>query len=125
MSLNVYKIKRDITNIQKCCHEVLNRVLDLMVKYPKHCGHLNKYAKECLVMERLCDYICNCCCNAPTVSLHIMNECNEKCNGMIDICDNLIKCGLPNKECNYLRCDEMIKLCNKPSSKSSKKSTKK
>jgi len=124
MSLNLYSIREDTTKIQLCCHQVLNRVLDLMVKYPKHSSHLNKYSKACLVTERLCDYISHGCCNSSTLSVHILNECREKCNEMIECCENIMSCGLHSKECKYLRCGEMIKLCSKHSSKSNKSSKK-
>jgi hypothetical protein len=123
MSLNLYSVREDTTKIQLCCHQVLNRVLDLMVKYPKHAAHLNKYSKSCLVTEKLCDYISHSCCNS-SLSVNIMNECREKCNKMIECCENIMSCGLPSNECKYLRCGEMIKLCSTHSSKSSKSSKK-
>ena len=112
MSLNLHKFREDTTNIQLCCHQVLNRILDLMVKHPKHATHLNKYSKACLVTERLCEYISHSCCNSIGLSNHIVSECHLKCNEMVDCCKVVMSCGLSKDDCKYLRCVEMKSLCD-------------
>ena len=131
MSLNLYEVRDETTKIQLCCHEVLNRILDLMVKHPKHAAHLNKYSKACLVMERLCEYISHGCCNSVGLSSHIISERNLKCNEMINCCNSVMSCGLSKDDCKYLRCEEMKSKCDsvlgkkgKSKSKKSKKSKK-
>ena len=111
MSLNLYTFREENTNIQLCCHQVLNRILDLMVKYPNHAAHLNKYSKACLVMERLCEYVSHGCCNSVGLSNHIVSECHLKCNEMLDCCNSIMSCGLSKYDCKYLRCGEMKSMC--------------
>ena len=122
MSLNLYTFREENTKIQLCCHQVLNRILDLMVKYPKHAVHLNKYSKACIVMERLCEYVSHGCCNTVGISNHIVSECQLKCNEMVDCCKTIISCGLSKDDCKYLRCFEMKNMCNILFSKSKSKS---
>ena len=124
MSLNLYKFREDTTKIQLCCHQVLNRILDLMVKHPKHAKHLNKYSKACLVTERLCEYISHSCCNSIGLSNHIVSECHLKCNEMLECCNSIMSCGLSKDDCNYLRCIEMKSMCNGVLGKKGKKGKK-
>lgn len=124
MSLNLHKFREDTTKIQLCCHQVLNRILDLMVKHPKHATHLNKYSKACLVTERLCEYVSHGCCNSIGLSNHIVSECHLKCNEMVDCCKVVMSCGLSNDDCKYLRCVEMKSLCDSVLGKKKSKSKK-
>ena len=39
-----------------------------------------------------------------------MKEYKDKCNSMEKICKKLLK-HMPKKECKYIRCEEMVKLC--------------
>jgi len=124
MSLNLHNIREQNTKLQLCCHQVLNRILDLMVKYPKHAPHLNKYSKACLVMERLCEYVSHGCCNSIGLSNHIVSECQLKCNEMVDCCKVVMYCGLSKDDCKYLRCEEMKSLCDGVMGKKKNKSKK-
>lgn len=118
----LYPFRKRCSKIQSCCHKNINRILALMVKLPKHSKHLEQYAKLCLVHEKLCEYLCNCCCNSDKVSKFILLEYKEKCSEMSKLCKNLIGV-LSAKDAKYIRCSELNSLC--VSSISSKKTNKK
>ena len=119
----LYGLRESCEELQLMCEHNLNRILECMTKHPKACKHLEKYAKKCVIMAKLCDYTkCNCC-NADSVSMFILKEHKQKCNDMVKVCKDLKK-ELSKKECDYIRCDKMIKLCGPPHSKKSKKSKK-
>lgn len=106
----LYAFKKNCKKLQECCHNTVNRILELMTKHPEHCNDLCNYVKECLVMDKLCDYLCSCCCNSDNISNNMMKEYKDKCSSMEKICKKLLK-HMPKKECKYIRCEEMVKLC--------------
>ena len=118
--MNLIKLREHSTQLEIMCHENLNRVLEMMVKHPSHGEDLNKYAKLCLVLESLCDYIRTCICNQDKVSKHIMNEKKEKCDDLCAICDKLCEV-LPKDVIKYIRCKETSKLSKSIHTKSKKK----
>jgi len=109
--------------LQLLCHRNVNRILECMTTHPDHCKHLQNYVKKCIVMEQLCCYMANTCCNEDCVSGHMLKEKKEKCNEMCKICDDLKKV-LSKDKCDYIRCDKMISMCKSKKSKKSKKSSK-
>ena len=106
----LYKLRKDCTEIQLCCHKNVNRILELMGKHHEHAAHLEKYAKLCLVLEKLCDYVSNCCCNQDMVSMHCFNELKSKCCGIAKVCSKLSE-GLDHETAEYIRCKQMCHLC--------------
>ena len=121
----LYPLNDDCFMLQKTCHRTINRILELMVKHPEHSKNLSKYAKKCMVMEKLCEYVCGCCCNDDNVSIHMMSELREKCRELKDI-SNVLNSELPKDKSLYIRCEIVSKLCDKRmGSTRSKKSHKK
>jgi len=116
----LYNFRSNCEELGICCHKNVNRILELMVKYPTISGHLQEYVKNCLNMEKMCTYLCDCCCNCDYVTIHMLNEYDVKCKIMLDICTKLIK-QLSKKDSVYIRCDILSKLCRKKQSKKSKK----
>ena len=106
--MNLVKLREHCTELQIMCH-----------KHPDHGDHLNKYAKLCIVMERLCEYISSSCCNQDKVSKHIICERKEKCIELCAICDKLCDV-LPKDVIKYIRCKETSKLSKSIRTKSKK-----
>ena len=127
---SLYPLNDECSMLQKTCHRTINRILELMVKHPEHGKNLSKYAKMCMVMEKLCEYVCGCCCNDDNVSGHMMSELREKCIELKDIA-NVLHSELPKDKSVYIRCQIVVKLCdarmgsNKSGKKKSRKSSKK
>ena len=117
----LHSFRTRCSSIQSCCHKNINRILELMVKHPNNSKHLEKYAKLCLVNEKLCEYLCNCCCNSDKISKYMLLEYKEKCGEMSKLCKKLIGV-LSAKDAKYVRCSELHSLCT--SSISSKKTNK-
>jgi len=126
----LYPLNDECSMLQRTCHRTINRILELMVKHPEHSKNLCKYAKKCMVMEKLCDYVCGCCCNNDDVSINMMKELREKCSSLKEIAFNLHN-ELPKDKSEYIRCQIMVKLCDdrmgssKRKSKKSKKTSRK
>ena len=115
-------LRESCEDLQLMCKHNLNRILECMPKNPKACNHLEKYAKKCIIMEKLCDYTACNCCNADGVSMLILKEHKQKCNDMVKVCKDLKKV-LSQDVCDYIRCDKMIELCG-PNKKSKSKKKK-
>ena len=113
-------LRESCEELESICKHNLNRILECMTKNPKTCKHLEKYAKKCVIMEKLCDYTACNCCNADSVSILILKEHKQKCNDMVKLCKDLKKV-LSKDVCDYIRCDKMIKLCGSKKSKKSKR----
>ena len=106
----LYRMREQCTEIQLCCHKNVNRILELMGKHHEHAAHLEKYAKLCLVLEKLCDYVSNCCCNQDSLSMHCVHELKSKCGGITKVCHNLLN-HLESDVADYVRCQHMCDLC--------------
>ena len=118
--MNLVKLREHSTELQNMCHMNVNHVLEMMVKHSEHSEHLNEYAKLCLVIERLCEYIKTSICNHDSVSKHILNEKKEKCDELCAICAKLCEV-LPKDVVKYIRCKETSKLSKSIYTKSKKK----
>ena len=116
------KLREHCTECQICCHKTLNRAVDVLSVQKVQAEHLARYVKELVVMEKLCEYICNLVCNSEKVSGYALKEYNYKCEELANICDKL-KLFLDRETFKYIRCDTIMKLCKKQ--KKSKKTKKK
>lgn len=114
---NLHTLRKACVKIQSTCHKNVNRVLELMVDhsgFPQNsstCEQLSQYCKCCLVLEKLCDYIHNCCCNADEISDHCLNELDMKCDRMCKCCEGLMAVLEPNQH-EYIRCEIMHRMCS-------------
>ena len=111
------------------CHNTKNRVIEKMAHY--ECSEkrmmLGKYLKCLMTMEKLCEYICTCCCEMENLTASIISELKQRCSTLKKCCENLMK--HMDSECyKYINCDRMLKFCKMVmklnSSKSKKKSKK-
>lgn len=118
--VNLNEMRINCSNLQICCHKNINRILELMVQHSEFSQLLNEYAKKSLVLEKLCDYVCNCCCNNSGVSRHLQSELKQQCKSMSSICNKLIKT-LPSNKSKYIRCDVVSKMCLLKNNKKSRK----
>ena len=124
MNLNNFRLQ--CNEIGTNCHKNVNRICEMTVKHTHLAEHLQSYLKMCLLLECLCNYGNNCCCNAEFVSKHILNEVNSKCKDMSKKCKDLHK-HLNNADSKYIRCVTLMNCCDKMCSMcvSGKKSMKK
>ena len=110
---NLRKIREECSKMRDVCHKNLNRVLDTMVDESDKmtCQHLCKFAKCCVVMERLCECIESCCCNIENVSTSLKSEYKSRCKEIKSCCEKLLNC-LPKSKSDYLRCKIIKKMCD-------------
>ena len=109
---NLYLLREDANTLQNMAHKNINRILELMTKHHDISQKLRIYAQCCIVMEKLCDYVCNCCCNADFVSDFLLKELVLKCDEMKICCSELYSL-MPKEKSEYIRCKKMIVLCDK------------
>ena len=120
------RLRESCEELETMCKHNLNRILECMTKHPNACHHLERYAKKCIIMGKLCDYTKTNCCNADSVSMLILKEHKQKCIDMVKVCKDL-KNVLSQDVCDYIRCNKMINICGPKKSikaKISKKSKK-
>ena len=108
----LYSLREDGNELQKMAHININRILELMTQQHDISEKLRMYAQCCIVMEKLCDYVCNCCCNADFVSDFLLKELVLKCGEMKICCSELHSLMLKEKS-DYIRCKKMMVLCDK------------
>jgi len=116
----LYSFRVKCEELGICCHKNVNRILSMMNSYPEYCKDLQEYTKCCLNLEKLCSYLCDCCCNCDKVSKFMLQEYKLKCDCIENICDKLMKL-LSRKDASYIRCDTIKKICNKRATNRSKR----
>jgi len=119
----LYSFREKCEVLGLSCHKNVNRILSMMNKYPDNCKDLQEYTKCCLNLEKLCSYLCDCCCNCDKISEFMLQEYKLKCECIMKICDGLMNV-LSKKDASYIRCDTIKKICNKKMFKKSKKKKK-
>ena len=112
------------------CHNTKNRVIEKMGCYDsKELNKmLGKYLKCLMTMEKLCEYICTCCCEMENLTSSIISEIKQRCRTLMGCCEKI----KPNMDKNcfeYINCGKMMKFCmvimKLKGSKSKKKTHKK
>ena len=84
---------------------------------------LGKYLKCLMTMEKLCEYICTCCCEMENLTASIISELKQRCSTLKKCCENLMK--HMDSECyKYINCDRMLKFCKMVMKLNSSKSKK-
>ncbi len=109
---NLYDCKSLCNKLGDCCHNTKNRVIEKMCECEKeHSKPLANYLQSLMILESLCNYICTCCCEHESLSVSILSELNSKCTVLSNQSDKLIK-HLTKEQCNYIRCNELKKMCS-------------
>ena len=108
------------------CHNTKNRVIEKMEYY--ECSEkrkmLGKYLKCLMTMEKLCEYMCTCCCEMENLTSSIISELKQRCSTLKKCCENLMK--HMESDCyKYINCDKMLKFCKMAMKLSTSKSKKK
>ena len=118
--MNLYKIKQCCESMRHVCKITKNRIIEVMCRCDKSsCKLLGEYNNRLLCLEKLCEAISCCCCDLESVSVHLVKEYENQCNGLnklIEKINNDEK--LSKKEKQYLRCNEICKLCKSKLSRS-------
>ena len=112
------------------CHNTKNRVIEKMGNYESSNVRmmLGKYLKCLMTIEKLCEYMCTCCCEMENLTSSILSELKQRCSTLMRCCENLMK--NMSLDCHkYINCEKMLKfskMCMKlKGNKSKKKSHKK
>jgi len=108
------------------CHNTKNRVIEKMGYYESSEKRmmLGKYLKCLMTMEKLCEYICTCCCEMENLTSTIISELKQRCRTIVFCCEILKK--HLHKDCyNYINCDKMLKFCKMTKKLNTSKSKKK
>ena len=105
----LYSTKSMCNEFGSSCHNTKNRVIEKLAHY--ECSEkrkmLGKYLKCLMTMEKLCEYICTCCCEIENLTSSIISELKQKCSILKKCCENLMK--HMDTECyKYINCDRML-----------------
>ena len=121
---HIYDCKNLCKKLGDCCHNTKNRVIEKMCDCDKNdCKPLGNYLQSLMILESLCNYICVCCCEHESLSSSIMTELNSKCATLSSQADKLLK-QMDKKNCEYIRCNELKKMCSDCKSMKKKKTHK-
>ena len=120
---SLYNIGKLCGDCNRLCSKNMNRVLEKisLLDNKKSVQLLSDFAKLSIVMEYLCSYVSNLCCNEENLSKFIIGELKNKCKKMIDL-QKKIKTSLKNEKnstqlIKYIRCNEIMSICSKIHSK--------
>ena len=107
----LYSTKSICQEFGNSCHNTKNRVIEKMAMYSNEENkELGKYLKCLMTMEKLCEYICTCCCEMENLSSSIISELKQRCKTLMVCCEKLMK--HLEKECyEYINCGKMLKFC--------------
>ena len=121
----LYSTKSMCQELGHSCHNTKNRVIEKMAMYSNEENKaLGKYLKCLMTMEKLCEYICTCCCEMENLTSSIISELKQRCRTIV-LCCEILKKHL-HKDCyNYINCDKIIKFCKMSMKLNTKKSKKK
>ena len=121
----LYSTKSMCQEFGNSCHNTKNRVIEKMAMYSNEENKaLGEYLKCLMTMEKLCEYICTCCCEMENLTSSIISELKQRCK-TIDQCCDILKKHL-HKDCyNYINCDKMKKFCKMCIKLNTRKSKKK
>ena len=123
--VDIYECKEIIKKMGDNCHNTKNRIIEKMTESNKRdCKKLGNYLQSLMVIESLSSYICVCCCEHESLSQSIMSELKNKCKGLMKAC-NVLTDSMDKTTIDYIKCNEMISLCEKCINVKVKKETKK
>ena len=109
----VYGFKSLCSELGMTCHNTKNRVIEKMCDYDKNIsGKLAKYLKCLMTIEKLCEYLCTCCCEMESITPSGLSELKNKCKTIMTCCNDLKK-SLKSEDYKYINCDKILGFCNK------------
>ena len=108
----LYTFNNHCNALETACYRNVNRCLAVMCDYPEHSTLLSSFIKQCILLNKLCGYACNCCCNADHVSSHCVAELKMKCKKLKQTCSEIKKV-LPKAASKYIRCSSLPRMCSK------------
>ena len=122
----LYSTKSMCNEFGSTCHNTKNRIIEKLSHY--ECSEkrkmLGKYLKCLMTMEKLCEYMCTCCCEMENLTASIISELKQRCSTLKKCCENLMK--HMDSDCyKYINCDKMLKFCKMAMKLSTNKSKKK
>lgn len=108
----LYTLKDMCNSFGLSCHNTKNRVIEKMCECEKKdCQQLADYLQCLMIIEKLCDYICTCCCEDDNVSSHTLQELNMRCDKLVSCCNKLTK-QLSKEHIDYIQCEKISGLCH-------------
>ena len=109
----VYGFKSLCNELGMTCHNTKNRVIEKMCDYDKNISEkLAKYLKCLMTIEKLCEYLCTCCCEMENITPSGLSELKNKCKTIMSCCKDLQK-SLKSEDYKYINCTKVIEFCNK------------
>lgn len=119
----LYSMSKLCGDCKRLCSKNMNRILEKisLLNNKEAIELVSDFAKLSIVMDYLCSYVSNLCCNEENLSKFIISELKNKCKKMIDLLKKIKKV-LKNEKnstqlIKYIRCDEIISICTKIHSK--------
>ena len=120
----LYAFKPMCNELGMTCHNTKNRVIEKMcVCEKKQVIELAKYLKCLMTIEKLCEYLCTCCCEMENITPSGLTELKVRCKTVMSCCKGL-KNSLKQSDYEYINCEKILSLCNKVNKDKSKSKTK-
>ena len=111
----LYSFKSICNDLGMTCHNTKNRVIEKMCNYDKNISEkLAKYLKCLMTIEKLCEYLCTCCCEMENITVSGLSEIKLRCKTVIECCKTL-KSLLKKEDYDYINCDKIMNICSKVS----------
>ena len=109
----VYGFKSLCNELGMTCHNTKNRVIEKMTMCDKdQVKKLAKYLKCLMTIEKLCEYLCTCCCEMESITPSGLSELKNKCKTIMSCCKDLQK-SLKPEDFKYINCTKVMEFCNK------------
>ena len=109
----LYGFKSLCNELGMTCHNTKNRVIEKMTMCDKdQVKKLAKYLKCLMTIEKLCEYLCTCCCEMESITPSGLSELKNKCKTIMTCCNDLKK-SLKSEDYKYINCDKILGFCNK------------
>jgi hypothetical protein len=109
----LYSFKSVCGDLGNVCHNTKNRVIEKMcVCEKKQVEKLAKYLKCLMTIEKLCEYLCTCCCEMENITSSGLSELKNRCKTIHNCCKDLQK-SLKPEDFKYINCNTIMKSCDK------------
>tara|TARA_B100001059_G_scaffold83142_1_gene81191 strand:- start:606 stop:1037 length:432 start_codon:yes stop_codon:yes gene_type:complete len=109
----LYSFKSMCNELGMTCHNTKNRVIEKMcICDKKQVKELAKYLKCLMTIEKLCEYLCTCCCEMESITPSGLSELRTRCKTIMSCCKGLKK-SLSSEEYEYVNCGKIESFCGK------------